>query len=225
MASKLLARVHWRWVASVGLVMLCTLVIPGSFADASKHSKKCRPKGSKTLLSTTRIRVYMYANRTPILACHLRNEREVWIGSRYKDEFDQEQADVRHIRIVGDLIAYESYINERSNVVQSVTVKNLRSGKLIWGVPSGQVPGGSDPNDGAGRVRDLEISSKGNVAFILRPTYIGAPAIYEIYKADDSAKGLQRLDAGGDIESGSLAYSGGRIYWTKAGQPYSATLR
>ena len=70
-----------------------------------------------------------------------------------------------------------------------------------------------------GDVLDLRIARSGSFALLL---YFGGP---EEAVAKIEADGMHGLDYGPDMDERSLAIGGSHIYWTRAGEVHSASIR
>jgi hypothetical protein len=69
-------------------------------------------------------------------------------------------------------------------------------------------------------VSDLVLSRSGSFAWIG-----SGPAGNEVHRLNVGDTADTVLDAGPDVQAGSLALARSTIYWTKAGKPASAAIR
>ena len=75
------------------------------------------------------------------------------------------------------------------------------------------------------RVLGLGATRAGSLAWLTydRVDNEGHPICCAVYEKEQGAE-VKQLDSGPDIEQDSFAVGGNRIYWTKAGEPQSATM-
>jgi hypothetical protein len=76
------------------------------------------------------------------------------------------------------------------------------------------------------QVLSLDATRKGSVAWLAydRRDPVNGLICCAVYEREQDADKAVKLDSGPDIEKSSFAVGGTRIYWTKAGQPKSATM-
>jgi hypothetical protein len=91
-------------------------------------------------------------------------------------------------------------------------------GIRVLDVRTGRRRAGGQTPDGASPVTDLALSAAGSVAWV-RPVGDGVLEVRALGR-----HGERLLDAGPDVEPGSLALSRASVYWTRGGAPHSAPL-
>jgi hypothetical protein len=69
---------------------------------------------------------------------------------------------------------------------------------------------------------DWVLKRNGSIAW-LRDRFDPSGVRYEVHKRDSTGTAL--LEDGRDVEHGSLALAGSRVYWTRGGAPRTAELR
>jgi hypothetical protein len=120
--------------------------------------------------------------------------------------------------LAGTIVAYEEFETRTCCASMVVVVRDLRTGRLLHGVPSGT---SQSPNTvGGGFTRGLVVKSDGAGAWIVA----GGPARggNQVHVLD---KGGSRIVASGtDVAENSLALAGSTLYWTQAGQAFSTML-
>lgn len=208
-----------------GLVLVCLagfgFPVLGQAARAEGATEMCVPRGARVLAATPSSVVYR--SRTGpssrgTFGCLKSLGRNRWLGDgRGRERFLGAFALGRD-RVGYGLTLYE---NSREDVAdQQVRVLDLRTGALILKVPAVSVADPESPN-ARGGVHDIAMSGRGSLAWIAANTNT-SPATFELWTSD--THGTQMLDAGPDILPTSLAVSGARFYWTRAGRPMTTTL-
>jgi hypothetical protein len=152
------------------------------------------------------------------------------------------------VTLTGSVVAYEEFLTtanrytlEGAPVKASlrVIVRDLRTGRVLYDVPTGTPPKPKEGSVGVGRIVAIVLKSDGSVAWIANDTERSATAkapYFDVYATDKS--GTLLLAAGTDIDPSSLALSvgathlgyypdaiaGDAVYWTQGGQSFSTTL-
>ncbi len=113
----------------------------------------------------------------------------------------------------------ETYDVRRGRIVRSIATGQLTPAQMAWSQSAGE------PKPvGVGPTRDLLVTADGALAWIVYDNIRPDPPTLQVWKADAGSDPMM-LAAGNDIAVGSLAVSGGVIYWTQAATPHSASLR
>jgi hypothetical protein len=197
----------FRALLVVVLAGAAAALVPAGVADA-KAKPKCAPKGSRTLLRTTAVRVYEVGDidRT-IFGCLLGNGRRKAVATYSSCDCSTSDDPTPRTWVARDTVALNAYscppIGFDGACAGSVFSYDLRhrARKFQENVPKGYV---------------AQLVLKPNGAF----AYVDGDG--EVRKVDGA--GPAELDAG-PVEPRSLARANSIVYWTKAGQPYSARLQ
>jgi hypothetical protein len=210
------------------LVLISLLALPPA---ASARTAACSSSGSTAVYASKSARVF---TKRAIVKPRYRVRRYYGCAYRYNRKFRLAtvgepgvfETAVTQIRLAGRFVAHASfYEGPAGGTYAVVRVRDLRSGVQTVNIQAGAPlqPGEPDTSDQQARIRDLELRPNGSVAAITgtNDPATGVP-IYRVIKRDPA--GTAVLDSGPDIDPTSLALSGGILYWTKAGQPHSATL-
>jgi hypothetical protein len=187
------------------------VLVAGAFAAApgAAHAKKqpsCASKGSTTILRTGKVRVFEVGkvNRT-VYACLLRNGKKLEVAQYISCGCSSADEPQPVIWVAREAVA----VNDSecppqgqgcTGTVASFDVRD-RARKYREDVPTGVIS-------------DLVLKPNASFAYIAADT---------VRKADSA--GIGELDAGPDVREGSLARAGSTVYWTKAGQAFSAELQ
>jgi hypothetical protein len=183
-------------------------------ADAS-----CRPHGSKTVRASAAARVYEL--RGTVYGCLYAVGRRYQLGVN-----DDELGDyVGPIRLRGRFVgfarqSFDHYGNEGATVV----VRNLRNGKVLHSFSDGGGPYTCEGQSPPYSVTDLALAPSGAVAWIAEVDYCDGTR----RQVDTLATGKPRevVEEGYGIDSESLRYAGGSIFWRHfGGEERSAPLR
>jgi hypothetical protein len=131
-----------------------------------------------------------------------------------------------HPQLAGTEAVYESFVEGRDEAEWYVVVRDLRSGRVLHRVPTGQAASSEHNYTGVGRTTALVVSGAGSVAWIAydleRSPPSGEEHFYDVYALVGSHARL--LASGLDVGPKSLALAGKTVYWTQGGKPASAQL-
>lgn len=187
------------------IVALVLFALPAGVAEAK--TKSCQRKGSHTLASSSKVRVYEVGDvdRT-VFGCLRSTNKRKTVATYTSCDCS-----------VGDEPTPRIWLNREAVAVNR------------YGCPppglEGDCGGTVASFDLRKRVkRYAEEVPKGFVAqLVLKPNASFAYIAADTVRKADSA-GTGELDAG-PVEAGSLARAGSIVYWTKAGQAFSARLQ
>ena len=184
-----------------------------AFPALSHAARHCEGANRKTLAETSGVRVYKITRgerEDYVYACLKRNGRKTWLwfhGRNY-EEFHF----VSPIRIKGPLVAFgEGTLGREHEQSTTIVVENVRTRRTIFA---------QDERPGT-RIRDLELTHGGSVAWIGEDRYRGS--IHPVRKHD--ADGTVDLDDGVGVDPDSLTRTESELQWTKNGEPRSAPFR
>lgn len=205
-----LARTSTALVVAAGALCLLTIA-PGSARAASNAEKLCR-SGYQTIVANKSVRVFQRRARDGNIvvytryACYLRKPFTV----RKLGRWDRFECGVYGFELAGRYVAYDNFRCAGGLFPCGVVIRDMKSGAVRRSKLCAQPPG---------LMTDLVLRSNGSVAWIRQ---LGGGQEYELWKLDSG--GEVRVDSGSAIDPDSLALSGGRIYWMRAGEPQSAAL-
>jgi hypothetical protein len=125
----------------------------------------------------------------------------------------------------GTMVAYEEslllgQLGIEPTRRELVIVRNLRTGRVVYRVPTGTSTVPTPRSIGIGPAVAIVVKSDGSVAWIVETGY--PVAEYQVHAVDKS--GSRVLASGTNIDPHSLALAGGTFYWTQGGKPASAVL-
>ncbi len=172
-------------------------------ASATSSSRGCEIRGYRTVVAGSPVTVIRQRGGVSVyrthLACYGRRGRPLVLG----DEFSEES--LERVRVNGRFVAVVLSACSRNDdscetIVQVSDVRQRR--RTTYGVEG---------------VRDLLLTARGAVVAIV--PFRGALAVVTA----DSGR-LDRVAQGGDIEVGSLAVAGPRVYWLQGGRPRTAAF-
>jgi hypothetical protein len=200
------------------LVLLGALLVgavaaaPAGAASAKHKPKPCERTGSTTIVRNSLVRVYETrdadfnsSNHLTIYGCSLRNGKRMKIAGYVNSGGSTADEPRPTIWLNREAVAANNPFcpptgDPCTGRVGSFDV-HRRVKKYLEDVPGGIA---------------VQLVLKPNASF----AYIAGDGT--VRKAD--ADGIAQLDPGPAIENGSLALAGSIVYWTKAGQPFSARL-
>ena len=197
------------------LILLALLAAPSSAAAARKSCARTgdtvMKNGTVRIFSTDAVRVY---------SCHLKSRRRTFL-TRHTADYDslEDYESFIRPRLAGRFVAFgdEFGCSRYGDCYGGVRVVDARSGENF-------ADGGVFVPDGARNSRipslhALHLRPDGAAVFIAGPTFDQPYEIVRIGVGDPL-----RLDQG-NIDPRSLATNARRIYWTRDGQPFTATWR
>jgi hypothetical protein len=195
---------------------------PAALSATAAPRKSCATAGRKTVLQTRAIRVYHGGRDGGVYACRLSRP-------------------IHPLQLLDNYISREGYL-----VVGEAHAAGIRVGIESWDCPrnlDALVPsecgGGQISSFDLGTRRQLRhlwtggkeaewgMTATGALA-CLRPALAAtnqSPAKPAAVVVADASGEERVLDEGSGIETGSLAVSGRRVYWTSGGEARSAVLR
>jgi Ca2+-binding RTX toxin-like protein len=182
-------------------------------SSANEKPVSCARKGSTTIVRNSLVRVYETKDRDwetsthlTIYGCSLKTGKRL-VVSGYVDSQSFSDADEARptIWLNKEAVAANHWFcppdgSPCTGRVRSFDVRQ-RKQRYIEDVPGGVIS-------------QLVLKSNGSLAYVAGDG--------TVRKADSN--GVGQLDAGPGIEKGSLARAGSIVYWTKAGEPFSARI-
>ena len=191
----------------LGAFVAALLVVPA--ADARKNTRDaCRPKHATTEFANRRFRVFSVPTRDgdAEYLCVWRTRKRFKLAEGSGEDATGDY--LNGFQSAGKFFLYATAPLGGSDSLGRIRLLNFRTGRL------------RDPAFNAFPYATL-LTSAGTVAYTTDPAR-GAPRA--VYALPLDARAPQQLDAGEDIDPGSLARAGHTLYWTKAGQAYSAQM-
>ena len=188
------------------MVALVVVLAIGPAGVAEAANKPCQRKGSHTLASSSKVRVYEVGgiDRT-VIGCLRSTDKRKAIATYTSCGCSVSDEPTPKIWLNREAVAVNRYgcppPGLEGDCGGTVASFDLRKRLKRYGE---DVP--------KGFVAQLVLKPNGSFAYIAADT---------VRKADSAGTG--QLDAG-PVEAGSLARAGSIVYWTKAGQPFSARL-
>jgi hypothetical protein len=242
-----------RRIATVAIPVLALLLMPGG-ASAARGRRaapaKCRPGHSRQVSANADAQLYVatephaFPEYLGVYGC-VYGQRPVFLGP-LPYASSSGAGGVRYETLAGPFAAYQESSMGGVESVRSewhVVVRNLRSGRVLYRVPTGQPLNPKSEHVGVGNIVSLVLKSNGSVAWVaddygrsLLPNG-GEVPYFDVYALDKT--GMRLLAAGVDVDPGSLALSiggtnigmgseavaaGGLVYWTQGGKSFSAPL-
>jgi hypothetical protein len=134
---------------------------------------------------------------------------------------------IRLETLAGSMVAYEEGSGGPTGASWVVTVRDLRSGKVVHSVPTGTSSaahienGLVRQNEGIGPAKTIVVKGDGAVAWIAQAPGEGSYQ-YQVHALDKT--GSRLLASGVDVDPSSLALGGSTLYWTQEGKPMSSVL-
>ena len=191
----------------VALLIACAAaVVPAGVAEAK--TKPCQVKGSRTLAASSKVRVYEVGDidRT-VYGCLRSTGKRKAVATYSSCDCSVSDEPTPRTWLNSEALAVNRYgcppPGVEGDCAGTVASFDLRKRVKKYGE---EVP--------KGFVAQLVLKANGSFAYIADGT---------VRKADSA--GVGQLDPGPMIEEGSLARAGSIVYWTKAGQPFSARLQ
>ena len=207
--------------ALAGVIVLTGAALAmGSRAHANGADARCALKGSRTVVKTASVRVFKCGETT--YACLYSANRRVRLGT-YSDAPGGGTSGQRAFRLAGRYVAFEDFETEFDFGVYQVVVVNLRSGRRLIRVNTGQTPQTGGLVAGIGPTTRIRLRATGQVAWIAQDTSTPAATRYEVRKGQGRSRSVL-LAQGADVAPRSLGLVGDRLSWTQRGQRRHATL-
>jgi hypothetical protein len=201
-------------------------------AEAKKAPKGCKARGTKTLLETSRARVFTRRDKDggrDVFACLNSNGRKRRLGIRGDCAVG---AAADHIRLAGFFVGYVSTACNIDTTNSFVVVRDLRTGRVKWTAEGATGPPSPDTGDHSSKVAGFEMRPNGSAVWI--GVFIrdigGSPTDRQVRKLEPGSPADGALvDSGLRIDGRSLALSssGGTavpFYWKKDGVVQSDLL-
>lgn len=205
--------------ALIATLLLASSVLAADAHAAAQRSRACEAQPGRTAEANDVARVYR--RRGTLYACAHRGRRPFNVGPLSNPLCGTSSSGCDYMgsyELGGRYLAY-SWVNSerttRTSYLYLVDLRRVRE-RLIW------EEGGPNSARSDALVLDLRVTRRGSVAWIAGLANYLAPTDYEVRKHDSAGAGV--LDAGTDIEPGSLTIAGSRVYWMRAGSPFTATL-
>lgn len=218
-------------------IALCALMLAGAGPAQARHAErtKCTARGAHTIIKTETGRIFstpLGDTAARIWGCLYSQNRRYFLG---------EDGDCDPGAVVGKLILigrYVGYVSTSCNIDQgedSVVVRDLRTGRVKYDVPSAT---GTEDGAASTEVTDLVMSRTGSVAWIANwdANSGGMETPHpnddrQVRKLEPGApEGGTLLGSGLDIEPGSLALSSRTragfswLYWQEGGATQTGRL-
>lgn len=207
-------RFHRTPTVATLVLVLATVAAPGGQADAKRRRLDCLRSGT-TIAIDSSVRLFRVGDpfEHTLYTCRIQDRR---IENQGEFLFNREGPGLP--ALVGRYLVADYYVCSRGDGCQGfVGVTDVRRG-------TGRVA-----PTGAGRAGSLLVTARGAAAWIRDGAGAdpagGAPPPSPVRSVQVLLPdGTHRLDEGTDIDAGSLARSGSRLYWLKGGVARSATL-
>ncbi len=213
-----------RHITIASTVVLIGLLANTSMAAAGPRHKtkpKCSPVHEKVIATNTQAVVY----ETPEAKERLSNISACVYGHRPYVLGPKAAGGpggsfgIEGETLAGPIVAYEESSDFTEGHSRNViVVRDLRTGRVIYKVPTAEA---KTPGDvGKGQASEIIVKNDGAVAWVVQTER--EPTVYEVWAVDKT--GSRMLASSGDVEPYSLALAGSTLYWTQGGKPMSATL-
>ncbi len=184
---------------------------------AQADARSCAAEG-RTVAASESVRVYVIPTDDfvePTYACPLRGGRRLRLGSSGLSE-----SGPTDLQVAGDHVFFTQGSYDRAHGDLSLDVRVVDVGRRRtlhrWHFYEARI----DQVAPTLHLRGARLTPDGSVAFLVGG--VGADHRLEVHRADTA--GRTRLDSGADVDPDSLAVGAGRVYWTRAGIPRSATF-
>ena len=196
-----------RRTLPIVLALVCALLVAAP-ADAVKKRDPCRPKHAATEFVNRKFRIFIVPTRDgdAEYLCVWRTRRRFKLAEGSGRDATGDY--LNGFQTAGKFFLYATANIGGPDSQGRIWLLNFRTGKL------------TDPRFNAFPYATL-LTAAGTVAYTTDPSR-GAPRAVYVLPLDASQP--QQLDAGDDIDPLSLALAGHTLYWTKAGQAYSAQI-
>jgi hypothetical protein len=214
-------------------MLIFLTVTSATSAARSRHTahEKCKPDHRHLLAADTHAQVYKVVNKEgPFLEAYgcVYGGRVYRLGGLPEDLTSPTGgAGVEHIALSGSIVAYQdSTFGEVGWARWIVVVRNLRTGRILQKIPTGELeePNPNLASAGIGPASTIIVKRDGSVAWIAEDRFLSEnkPTYYQVNGVDKT--GSRVLATGTDIGPKSLALAGSTLYWTQGGQAVSAVL-
>jgi hypothetical protein len=230
-----------RRIAPFTLLTLALLVSATSAGAAHRDTKassklRCLPPHARAVAADSQAALYLAPEAPPALpeflsvyGCSYKTKRSYRLGYVPPSVCTPGNCGgVELETLAGTMAAYE-VSSGGPGASWLVVVRNLATGKVVHGVPSGTPahpepsrtePGGTFTDLGIGPIESLVVKKDGAVAWIVDTSKENGD--YQVHALDMT--GERVLAVSPEIEPKSLALAGSTLYWTQGGVPESAAL-
>jgi hypothetical protein len=222
-----------RRVGMYVIAVLLLLLAVASVSDASVKIARCPPRGLHVVASNREAAVYSIRRGEVqyYRGCLRGKKRSFFLGELSEcASSDGGCEGIEHITLAGAVVADERAFGSPFRDEWVVEVHDLRTGRLLYEVPTGSPLKPRPEYVGVGEVITLVAKSDGAVAWIARDTErspeqgtgVGA-RYYDLGIYDRS--GYRQLAAGVNVHPRSLTLTGHTIHWIQGDKRMSAPLR
>lgn len=223
--------------ATAVLAVVCGAVVSSAAANGSSRDRCASPE-SRTITANEHVRVFVKrrpsAKAGRYYGCSRQSGRKTLLSQEPSGESFY---GVGRFRVAGTLVAYERVkitgISRSSNAERRIFVRDLRTARIVRRLDPGEFRGAAfaepEPKDG---VRDLVLSSKGDVAWIVQNPFAVTPPepnvntssrSTEVYAAP-RGESPTLLDQGDAVTQTSLTRTGCLIFWRNGTADRSASV-
>jgi hypothetical protein len=200
--------------------------LPGELGD--RKDFVCRPGHGYLIAADARAKVYEQTGRPGVLACAYGSRRSYRLGASLNSTVIE--GGVRSEALASTVVAYESFASPREGPFKwRVLVRDLRSGRILHRVATGEPVQPAEEEVGVGPVITIVVKSDGAAAWIAHDFHRSSGVAssrkpyFDVEAADKT--GTRLLASGIEINPQSLALAGSTVYWTQGGKPFSAPMR
>jgi hypothetical protein len=235
---EVVGRTHWTFElpaegCTIGELLITYRKVRVTYTFNLERHEHCQPDGSEAVAENLFARIYSVDRfveeddgrdlETAFFACRFDSGRSRMLGRNYCGYYSGCDY-LDHPVLAGERVAYvsgfEDYRYEtrrRFTLIVLDTASFSFERQFDWRTPT--------PDAYERDITALVLKSNGSIAWILyrvdwrsfERTYT-----YEVWKADSG--GTVLLDSDPQIDPESLALNGSTLFWTRAGEPRSATL-
>jgi hypothetical protein len=221
-------------IACTTFTLLVAAAPTDAVRPATAASRGCASAHSRLVLADAQARVFVPPENAHFetqiaYGCADRHGRSYQLGSVLEcgSPSGCEGVAEKTLRLVGPIVAYEGfYVGGFSGGTEwEVTVRDLRTGRVLHEVPTG-TPANPHPGYvGVGSITALVLKRDGAAAWIAEDNErsFGHAPYFDVEAVDHS--GVRLLASGTGIAPGSLALKGSRVSWKTGRSRFSATLR
>jgi hypothetical protein len=205
-----------------GLAVVAVAGVLGLLSPAAEAKRaSCHHKGRHTEVANEKALVFQtyadaYADHGSYYGCLRRTGRRTRLGGWYSHPLFTSGPE--SFRLRGALVGFVDSDCSQYYCTFSAATVDLRSGRTIRHYDD-------ESKEDLAWVAALRVAKGGSLALVrgVDPHYAsGAPPTYSLLTV--TRGGGAELDSGTDIDPESLAIRGGRVYWTRAGEPFSAPI-